>query len=158
MNVFKGLFYTLVGSLGIFIVIVFGGLAIQPALDALDSLASAASQPLSSEAQEFLAIEPRTEWPEVMAEVDEDRLYTKFIEGVNETNPDQPLTNEQLWTVRLEIIPRLKELMTRSVEKAQAEYWFWYWRPVVIRDAMARDQAENWGPKYRAAISEIVNR
>jgi hypothetical protein len=48
--------------------------------------------------------------------------------------------------------------MTRSVEKAQAEYWFWYWRPVVIRDAMVRDQAENWGPKYRAAISEIVNR
>ncbi len=163
MNLFKGLVYVF-AVFGLITAIMFGGLAIQPALDALDSVSAAAvQQPVivqppafSPIAREFLDIAPRTEWPEVMCEVNEERLLNKFLEGAAESG--RRFTPTQVETIRREIIPRFKELMARSVEKAQGEYWFWYWRPSVLCNAMIKDQAEDWGPRYSDAIAEIASR
>lgn len=107
----------------------------------------------SEEAEAFLAITPRTEWPALMADCSEERLALKFIEGAEEVGAD--LDQNQIDTVYNVIAPRLRELIARSVDRYQKEYWFWYWRPGAIREAIFADR-EKWGAKYDGAIAELV--
>jgi hypothetical protein len=116
---------------------------------------AAATAPLSAEAQEFLAIEPRTEWSEFMAETTVDRLALKFIEDAKEAGRD--LDQDQIDTVYTVVAPRLRELIAQSVDRLQKDYWFWYWRGGAAREVILADR-EQWGPKYDGAIAEIVNR
>lgn len=112
--------------------------------------------PLSPEAQEFLAITPRAEWPDLLKDTTDERLVEKFLEGVKEAGGS--LTEEQTQTVRTEVVPRMKELMAQSLDQIQKDYWFWYWRGNAVQTALLKDYEANWGPKYEGAIAEIVNR
>lgn len=117
---------------------------------------AAAPAPLSPEAQEFLAITPRTEWPDALKDTTDERLVEKFLEGVTEGGGT--LSDAQIQTVRTEVVPRMKELMARSLDQIQQDYWFWYWRGNAVQNALLKDYEANWGPKYCGAIAEIVNR
>jgi len=64
---------------------------------------------------EFIAIEPRTEWPTLMAEVDDESLVREFVEGAREAGAN--LSPAQRDVARLIIIPRIKETMARTVDR-----------------------------------------
>lgn len=64
---------------------------------------------------EFLAVQPRTKWPALMADVTDGLLVDNFVAGARDGGVE--FTSAQYDVARKVIVPRIKEQMARTVEK-----------------------------------------
>jgi len=109
---------------------------------------------IDSLVNDFLAIQPRTSWPVMLADVDEAVLVREFVAGA--ASEGLTLSPRQTEMVRIVIVPRLMERMALTVEKINPS-------TTTLLDALAvakkmESDTKVWFDKYTDAVAELLKR